>query len=58
MLDLGANVDCNTENLIQFAIMGSEFAKVVLGKETKNRNLNVGTEQEKGKLHYKRHQNI
>ena len=32
MLDLGANVDCNTENIIQFAIMGSEFAKVVLGK--------------------------
>ena len=32
LLDLGANIDCNAENLIQFAIMGSEFAKVVLGK--------------------------
>ena len=32
MLDLGANVECNTENLVQFAIMGSEFAKVVLEK--------------------------
>ena len=50
MLDLGANVDCNTENLIQFAIMGSEFAKVVLGKRNpKIGILNVGTEQEKGK---------
>ena len=33
MLDLGANVDCNTENLIQFAIMGSEFAKVSFRKK-------------------------
>ena len=51
MLDLGANVDCNTENIIQFAIMGSEFAKVVLGKRNpKIGILNVGTEQEKGKV--------
>ena len=50
MLDLGANVECNTENLIQFAIMGSEFAKVVLGKRNpKIGILNVGTEQEKRK---------
>ena len=33
MLDLGANVECNTENFIQFAIMGAEFAKIILGKE-------------------------
>ena len=32
MLDLGANVECNTENYIQFAIMGNEFAKIILGK--------------------------
>ena len=51
MLDLGANIDCNAENLIQFAIMGSEFAKVVLGKTNpKIGILNVGTEQEKGNL--------
>ena len=51
MLDLGANVECNTENYIQFAIMGSEFAKVVLGKTNpKIGILNVGTEQEKGKI--------
>ena len=51
MLDLGANVECNTENFVQFAIMGSEFAKVVLGKTSpKIGILNVGTEQEKGKV--------
>ena len=50
MLDLGANIECNTENIVQFAIMGSEFAKVVLGKTSpKIGILNVGTEQEKGK---------
>ena len=50
LLDLGANTDCNTENLMQFAIMGSEFAKVVLGKATpKIAILNIGTEQDKGK---------
>ena len=39
MLDLGANVECSSENFIQFAIMGSEFAKIILGKrKTKNWN--------------------
>ena len=50
LLDLGANTDCNTENLMQFAIMGTEFAKVVLGRDNpKIAILNIGTEQEKGK---------
>ena len=50
LLDLGANTDCNTENLMQFAIMGTEFAKVVLGKDDpKIAMLNIGTEQDKGK---------
>ena len=50
LLDLGANTICNAENLLQFAIMGSEFAKVVLGKPNpKVAILNIGTEQEKGK---------
>ena len=50
LLDLGANTDCNTENLMQFAIMGSEFAKVVLGRDDpKIAMLNIGTEQDKGK---------
>ena len=50
LLDLGANTECNTENLMQFAIMGSEFAKIVLGKDNpKIAILNIGTEQDKGK---------
>ena len=50
MLDLGANVECNTENYIQFAIMGSEFAKVVLGKTNpKIGILNVGQNRKKEK---------
>ena len=50
MLDLGANTECNNEHLMQFAIMGSEFAKVVLGREEpKLAILNIGTEEDKGK---------
>ncbi|HMG49831.1 MAG TPA: phosphate acyltransferase, partial [Inquilinus sp.] len=30
MLDLGANIECDAENLVQFAIMGAVFAKAVL----------------------------
>ncbi len=52
MLDLGANTECSQENLLQFAIMGSEFAKVVLGKEEpKLAILNIGTEIDKGKAY-------
>ena len=52
MLDLGANTECSQENLLQFAIMGSEYAKVVLGKEEpKLAILNIGTEADKGKVY-------
>lgn len=49
MLDLGANVECNENNLVQFAIMGAAFARTVLGvvKPTVA-ILNVGVEQLKG----------
>ena len=49
MLDMGANVDCNSDVLFQFAIMGSAFAKAVL--KIKNPSigiLNVGSEDLKG----------
>ncbi len=50
MLDLGANLECSSENLVQFAVMGSVFAKVILGyKSPRIALLNVGTENEKGK---------
>jgi glycerol-3-phosphate acyltransferase PlsX len=31
LLDLGANVECDAENLVQFALMGEVFARPVLG---------------------------
>ena len=49
MLDLGANVECNSENLVQFTIMGDVFARTVLGVvEPSCALLNVGSEESKG----------
>jgi glycerol-3-phosphate acyltransferase PlsX len=49
MLDLGANVDCAPEHLLQFAIMGSALACAVDGKESPTVGLlNVGEEVIKG----------
>lgn len=49
MLDLGANVECDAENLAEFAVMGSVFAQVLLGLDTpKVGLLNVGSEELKG----------
>src|SRR6202008_5126015 len=33
MLDLGANTDCDARNLVQFAIMGAAYSRVVTGRE-------------------------
>ena len=33
MLDLGANVDCSAQHLLQFAVMGSALVSVLEGKE-------------------------
>lgn len=49
MLDLGANVDCNAEHLLQFALMGSALVTVIDGKERPSIGLlNVGEEVIKG----------
>ncbi len=49
MLDLGANVECDAENLVQFAVMGEVFARNVLGRENPSIGiLNVGAENLKG----------
>lgn len=49
MLDLGANVECDAENLVQFALMGNIFARTVLGLiEPTVGLLNVGSEDLKG----------
>ncbi|NGM87407.1 phosphate acyltransferase PlsX [Parapusillimonas sp. SGNA-6] len=49
MLDLGANVDCTAEHLLQFAIMGSALASIVDRHERPTIGLlNIGEEIIKG----------
>lgn len=49
MLDLGANLECDPENLVQFAIMGSLFSRAALGVQQPSvALLNIGTEEMKG----------
>ena len=49
MLDLGANVDCTPEQLVQFAIMGSILVSAVEGKPNPRVGLlNIGAEDIKG----------
>ncbi len=49
LLDLGANVECDADNLVQFALMGDAFARAVLGLTKPTVGiLNVGSEEMKG----------
>ena len=49
LLDLGANVQCDARNLVEFAIMGDAFARVALGLTAPSIGLlNVGSEELKG----------
>ncbi len=49
MLDLGANVDCSAEHLLQFAIMGSVMLKAVEQIDSPTvALLNIGAEEIKG----------
>ena len=50
VLDLGANVDCTPEQLVQFAVIGSELVHALYPNEGAPRVglLNVGTEDIKG----------
>jgi glycerol-3-phosphate acyltransferase PlsX len=49
MLDLGANVQCDARNLVEFALMGEVFARTVLGLRAPSIGLlNVGAEELKG----------
>ena len=49
MLDLGANVDCDANNLVQFGMLGAAYARTVLGRERPTVGLiNVGQEEIKG----------
>jgi glycerol-3-phosphate acyltransferase PlsX len=49
MLDLGANVDCTPEQLVQFAVMGSILVSAVEGRPNPRVGLlNIGAEDIKG----------
>lgn len=49
MLDLGANTDCDARNLVQFAIMGAAYSRIITGRERPRvRLLNIGSEETKG----------
>ncbi len=49
MLDLGANIECDSNNLVQFAFMGQAFANIVMGiKDPTISLLNIGEEEQKG----------
>ncbi len=49
VLDMGANVDCSPENLLQFAVMGSAWVSVLSGQDNPSVGLlNIGEETIKG----------
>jgi phosphate acyltransferase len=49
MLDLGANVDCNAEHLLQFALMGATLVSAIEHKDNPSVGLlNIGSEDIKG----------
>ncbi|MEW6606309.1 MAG: phosphate acyltransferase PlsX [bacterium] len=49
LLDVGANVDCKPQHLLQFAIMGNVYAKDIMGKPNpKIGLLSIGEEEGKG----------
>jgi len=49
VLDLGANIECNTKNLVDFSIMGAALYKSLYPNEMPNTALlNIGSEELKG----------
>ncbi len=49
VLDVGANVDCKAEMLVDFAVMGTVYAEEVLGRTNPRVGLlSIGTEEKKG----------
>lgn len=49
LLDMGANTECTSQNLLEFAIMGSAFVKGAFGVENPTIGLiNIGSEETKG----------
>jgi glycerol-3-phosphate acyltransferase PlsX len=51
LLDVGANVDCSAENLLQFALMGDAYCKTMFSNpEPKIALLSIGEEETKGNI--------
>jgi fatty acid/phospholipid synthesis protein PlsX len=51
LLDVGLNPDCKPEVLVQYAMLGSVYAKYVLGIDNPRVGLlNIGEEEEKGSI--------
>lgn len=49
MLDMGADINADADNLIQYAVMGTEYCRTSLGVATPRVGLlNIGTESRKG----------
>ena len=49
-LDLGANAECGSQNLVEFSIMGTAVGRVILKKENPTVGLlNIGSEETKGR---------
>lgn len=49
-LDLGANAECHSQNLVEFAIMGDVFYRVLFGEKKPSIGLlNIGSEDTKGR---------
>ena len=50
VLDLGANSECNANNLVEFALMGTLFARSLLDMDMPTVGLlNIGEEEQKGR---------
>ena len=50
VLDVGANLDADADQLVEFAVMGESYARAVFGKEKPTVGLlNIGSEEEKGR---------
>jgi len=51
LVDAGANVDCDPENLLQFALMGDAYCRTMFGNpEPKIALLSIGEEDTKGNM--------
>ena len=49
MLDLGANTEADARNLVQFAIMGAAYSRIITGRDKPRVCLlNIGSEENKG----------